>query len=106
MGGRKLYLYDNPFRNVLIHKDAIDCDRVLDIQEMKYEKLDLNVQGMKIILDNVNPTYQETDTSNITELYWAWGEHAAKFKGLWRKAIIWHQQAEEMKMLTKDKVKN
>ena len=103
---KKIYLYDNPFKNVLVHKDAIDCDRVLDIQEMEYDKLDLKVQGMKLILENDVQSIEEGRNSTV-ELYWAWGEDAAKIKGLWRKAIIWHQKAhheEERKISTKLKV--
>ena len=89
---KKLYLYDSPFRNVLVHKEAIDCDRVLDIQEMKYDKLDIKVQGMKLILENDDSTTL-AEGKKVIELHWAWGEDGAKIKGLWRKAMIWHPQA-------------
>ena len=61
---------------------------------------------MKLILEGDAQATDEGVKENTIELYWAWGEDAAKIKGLWRKAIIWHQQAyheEDKKISTKNR---
>ena len=81
----RVYVYSNPYDLSLIME--IDVDDIQGIKETTYDKLEINVEGLKIW---VKPSEKTKGIKREKELLWAWGDDSSKTKGLWRRALIQH----------------
>lgn len=79
-----LYVYNNPFDSEV--RQSIDVTEISAIKEARYDKMEIMVDGINIVLIKKS-NYGVPSTQ---ELMWAWGDDAAKTKGLWRRALIHH----------------
>ena len=75
-----LTCYDSPFGGTVV--STIECKSIADIEEIVFDKLEIAIEAIKISLLNPDPNLPNT------ELIWGWADDRAKFKGLWRKALI------------------
>merc|ERR1711871_782650 len=75
-------VYDNPHsRRCLM---TIDTDTIIDMDETRYDGLEIEVDG--VIIRRVETGID--GQKRFSELLWAWGDDATQTKGLWRRALI------------------
>jgi hypothetical protein len=72
--GGILHCYDNTFEATLLRK--IDCRRVISVEEVVYDKLEIKLDGLKIRL---------TQGEN---LLWGWSTDTAKVRRIWVRALL------------------
>ena len=83
-------VYDTPYdmSKAIMTFSAYD---VLDLVETTYDKLEIALQGVKLIVEEDDPI--NVGTRSPKEYMWAWGDDAASLKGLWRRAFILNRYA-------------
>ena len=89
----KIRIYDTPFNMRLLK--SIDPDCVIDMDETKYQGLEIDMDGVRIELEIDDPLSKAVggNGKKTAELTWAWGDDGSKTKGLWRRALISHNHA-------------
>ena len=81
-------IYDSPFDMSKATMTFSTLD-VLDLEETTYDKLEIKLQGVKLIVEEDDPDAVTVGAPKIPKEYmWAWGDDAASLKGLWRRALI------------------
>ena len=86
-----LNVYDSPHDRRCLY--TIDCDSIVDMEEKKYEGLEIAVDG--VVLRRVSDSLEGVKV--FSEVLWAWGDDHNKTKGLWRRALINKKAHEALK---------
>ena len=72
--------YESPYGGSL--SNTIDCKRISDIEEIMYDKLEIDIEAVKITLMNLDPNLPPI------EMIWGWADDRNRLKKLWRRALI------------------
>merc|ERR1712146_764519 len=75
-----LQCYESPYGGSL--SNTIDCKRISDIEEIMYDKLEIDIEAVKITLMNLDPNLPPI------EMIWGWADDRNRLKKLWRRALI------------------
>lgn len=68
-----LFCYDNTFEATLIRK--IDCRRILTVENVVYDKLEIPLEGLKIQLNEKE------------QLLWGWATDSTRVKEIWTRVL-------------------
>jgi len=80
MEGDLMSCWDTPFQNELFF--TVDSKTVANLEEAVYDKL-----ACKSVMHGV-----AISRTNLSSLYWAWGDDSSSIRGLWRRAFKRHHK--------------
>jgi hypothetical protein len=90
-----LNIYDSPYDRRV--KDTIDTSEIADMEECEYDKIEINIPGVKVKMVKTGLDGK----LKFEELMWGWGDDASKTKALWRHALINHVSHEHYQQSVK-----